>query len=730
MKRFAAKSVLLAVLAAFAAPAPGTPVGGYSNPAIEHVKPMNLFEEGSDVSFAIIPGNDAEKGFLVTDYCGRIVASTYDRDTGRLKLGKLPVGYYAIANAGKTTSFGVVPFSDRSAAQFRKEGRRFGLKVFLLGRPGVWWRRPWTWELDECVDACEKIGLQWTRNAFNGREAPGEPGVLSTLQLVGGRHRMNCVMKIEGIPESAYDEKRYGPMDRFGETKNKRGWQRCSVPLKEPYQSWLAEEVCKLPEDQNVFEMGNEVWDYMGAEEFAEWCRLSVPVLRNVRPGCSIGADPGVPAWGAAFAKAGGLDGMDALYIHPYGFTQQPEMRVRAWLRNRREFFEELAGRKLDVYVTEYGWPTAPNDKRGHSTDEHRQAQRTARVSLMLYAEGCKTLIPHWMADREQDPTEREHWFGFFRLAGEPKPVVIAHAACARMIDGSDFAGDVFLPGAEKGVGAMLFRRPGEWVLALWTQDETPGSGREVTVPAKPDAVYGLMGERRDVESVGDRTTLKVSADVTYLCGKGKIPESLLSLVDASGELSETQWFDRVDGDVPRFTVGTAEVPVALANGPGGDRPAFAAWRDGGAFKLRLRIPAPCASCSSGKLFCYFSTRPDRQLEMPDWRLFDYELKVAVKDGDFAVTLGNPVYGKKPLDIAADGSSEGIVWTGVAEDGALDFSISFPEKALRGFGTNRNGLMAGQVNWVTERRSWKLNARNGEHGWQWPLWKLEEPQTR
>lgn len=433
--------------------------GGYSNGAIEHVKPMNLFPSGGEVSFAVKPGKDAEKGFVVTDYYGNVVPATYDRERGRLRLGKLAPGYYAIDNGGRTTSFGVVSFADRSADEFRSAGRRFGLKVFMLSDPGVWWRRPWTWELDECVTACEKMGLQWTRHSFNGRgPKENEPGMLSTLQIVND-HRMNCVMKIEGIPESAYDENRYGPMEKFKETKNKRGWQRCSVPLKNPYQKWLAEEVSKLPKDQNVFEMGNEVWDYMTAKEFAEWCRLTVPVLRKIRPGCSIGADPGRLSWGTEFANAGGFEGMDAMYIHPYSFTPAPEVRIRAWIRNRREYCEKLAGRKLDVYVTEYGWPTAPKDKRGHSCSERQQAQRTTRESLMLYAEGCKTLIPHWMADREQDPTEREHWFGFFRLCGEPKPVVMAHAACARMIDGSEFVGDVVIPGAETGVGSMLFRR-------------------------------------------------------------------------------------------------------------------------------------------------------------------------------------------------------------------------------------------------------------------------------
>lgn len=711
--------------AAVAALAHSAFAGGYSNPAIGHVKPMNLFEAGSDVSFTVKPGVDADKGFLVTNYYGEVVSSAYDRDAGRLNLGKLPVGYYAIENGGKTTSFGVVPFQDRSAAVFRGEGRRFGLKVFTLGHPGVWWRRPWTWELDECVDACERLGLQWTRHAFNGREVPGDPGILSTLQLVSN-HMMNCVMKIEGFPKSAYDEGRYGPMDRFRETRNRRGWQRCSVPLREPYQSWLAGEVAKLPEGQNVFEIGNEVWDLMTAEEFAELCRMTVPVVRDIRPGCSIGADPGALQWGTAFAKAGGFDGMDAMYIHPYSFTPQPELRIRAWLRNSREYFGELAGRGLDVYVTEYGWPTAPCDRRGHSVDERRQAQRTVRESLMLYAEGCKTLIPHMMADREQDPAEREHWFGFFRLAGEPKPVVIAHAACARMIDGSDFVGDVFLPGAETGVGAMLFKDADGWVLALWTQDEAPGTGREVTVPARPDDVYGIMGERRRFTPDGGGLTLKISADVTYLAGRGAIPDSLLKLVDKSGELSETQWFERVDCGTPPFTVTTDEKPVALLNGPDGEHPTFAAWHDDKEFHLRLCVPATCAPCTGGNLYCHFSTRPDRQVELKDWGIFDYELKVSVTNGAFAVSLWNPVYGKRPHDIGADGSTRGIAWTGTSKDGALDFAITFPKTALRGFGSNRRGLMAGQVNWVAEGKSWNLASRNGERNWQWPLWKVEQ----
>lgn len=91
------KPYLAAVVASASLAALG---GGYSNGAIEHVKPMNLFPSGGEVSFAVKPGKDAEKGFVATDYYGNVVPATYDREGGRLRLGKLAPGYYVIDNGG------------------------------------------------------------------------------------------------------------------------------------------------------------------------------------------------------------------------------------------------------------------------------------------------------------------------------------------------------------------------------------------------------------------------------------------------------------------------------------------------------------------------------------------------------------------------------------------------------------------------------------------------------
>ena len=122
------------------------------------------------------------------------------------------------------------------------------------------------------------------------------------------------------------------------------------------------EIVAALPADQNVFEIGNEVWNYMSMEEFAEWCQMVVPVVKALRPDAVIGPDPGSVERARRFIKAGGMNGMNAYFIHPYSFTPMPEHRVRALLRNVGDFLEIKTGRRFDAYVTEYGWPTAPKN--------------------------------------------------------------------------------------------------------------------------------------------------------------------------------------------------------------------------------------------------------------------------------------------------------------------------------------------------------------------------------
>ena len=683
-------------------------------------KPFNLFEPGKEIQFRIKGDTD---DIAVRDYYGKEVP--FELKDGALSFGSLAPGYYEISHRGGRSSFGVAPLMKRSAADALKAGSRFGLKVFQIGEPGVWWRRPLTWELDECVSACEALGLQWTRHAFNAGPNPAERGVIGTVDLVT-EHAMNCVMKIEGMPAEAYDEKRYGPKEEFAKNHNKRGWDRCSVPLKEPYQAWLREKLKALPKSQKTFEIGNEVWDYMSAEEFAELCRMTAPIVRETVPGATVGADPGNLEWGRKFAKAGGFEGLDAMYIHPYSHTPMPEVRIRAMLRNRRENWERLAGHELDVYVTEYGWSTASQEKRGRGVTEKVQAQRTVRESLMLYAEGCKTLIPHWMADREQDPKEIEHWFGFFRLCGEPKPVVMAHAACARMIDGSTFAGDLILPGAEKGVGSMLFTRPKSWVVALWRRDNEPAL--EVTVPAKDAKVFGIMGDERPATTSGSGIKVTVSGDVVYLVGAGAPPAGLMKFLDRTGELSDVRWFNRCGGDEPGYVVAKDRTEMATLkaqDGKSSETVSVGVGQDKGALVVRAKIPGSCLKDAKGRLSVCFSTRPERQLDMGGSAIYDFEVRADVSGESVKGSLSGSSF-KTAIRLENGTHSSGVRDALVRGGTDLVYEMRIPKKILLGWGAGRRGLMSGLMTWESGKVKWCSVEKAPEHAYDHPLWKLEK----
>ncbi len=502
-------------------------------------RPCNLFDLDEPVQFEAtfqgLPPGEGKAVVVLTTFYNETTTVTLplqvkDAQPVRmpLALGKLPPGYYKmkitaeVAGAdGKPViarsqagSFGVVRFVQRTAAEAREQGMRFGLKIFQIGDPGVWWRRPLVWNLAEVVDACARTGLQWTRHQFNQEPNPAQPGLIGTNELIT-EHPMNVVLKVEGFPENCFDTGRYGPLEEWKAKHKGRSWTRSTVPAKEPYQAWLKAEVAKIPPGQNIFEIGNEVWNYLPAGEFAEWCRLAVVAIKEARPEAQIGADPGNgDEYTRSFLAAGGMDGMAIWFCHPYSFTPLPEHRVRAYLRNMRDILKGRTGRDFDLYVTEYGWSVAPQSTHAGVVSEVVQAQRTTRESLMLYAEDARALIPHWMGDREQDPKEREHWFGFFQLDQQPRPVFVAHAACARMIDGGKFVGD--LPLGE-GVGAMLFERGGTYTLALWTAE----GAKNVTVEVGMSAVTvaNMMGKEKPGATKDGKLELRLDASVTYLVG-------------------------------------------------------------------------------------------------------------------------------------------------------------------------------------------------------------------
>ncbi len=697
---------------------------------LEGHKPCNLFSVDEAVvlnaKFSGFPAGDYEAVANVASYFGEKKEFKFPVkvEEGKpsalpLDMGKMSPGYYELkvsvqfkdAN-GKSSdvntemmSFGTVHFINRTAEQAMKEGSRFGIKLFQIGKPGVWWRKGLVYDVAEFVDAQCKLGLQWNRHIFN-QEPSEEPGKMGTVEMIN-KYPMNVVLKVEGFPESCFDTQKYGPLEDW--VKAKKPWSRNTVPLKEPYIKWLKEEIAKIPESQNVFEICNEPWDKMKSEDFAEICKMVVQALKEVRPNAIVGPNSamGPFEWELKVIKAGGYEGMTMLASHPYSFTPMPEHRVRGWIRNYHDFIKERLGKDLPIYVTEYGWSTAPQNEKYGKT-ERQQAQLTVRESLMLYAEDCKALIPHWIADREQDPKEREHWFGLFRLNRQPKPVLVAHAVSARMIDSSKFIGDIWMG---QGVGVMLFEKGGKYTLAVWTLDEALGSGKDLQIDVGADevTVVDLMGAEKIVKSNGGKITVKANGDMTYIVGvspslakKANGPDK--ELLDPWNTRTASLSMHKVKG-IPQFAgrldpwselkivdISSDKIPANDASGE-----LFMGWDEKNIYVAAKvkddKIVNSFDPAVKGKnitdgdsFLLKIGSRPARQPSIGDYgHLYDYEIMIAPVSASSkpAFRMSN-INWDEPIVNPVEGDKSGIRWSAVPVEGGWMAEAAIPVGLFKG----------------------------------------------
>jgi hypothetical protein len=564
--------------------------------------PSNVYWQGGEVSVAGTAYTEmagpTALTLVVTDYRKAEVARMTQRvevgarTTAQVawKLGHLADGYYEISMsampeaggdlqpARATSSFVVAPHIERSAAQAKAAGSRIGLKMWYSGP--AWWRGNIDWDERAAVAATTGLGLQWTRALLQER------GHLSTVDLIHD-FPMNVMFKVERFPAELYDAERYGPMADY-EAKNGKGvWTLKTLPKKEPYQAWLRQEVAKLPREQNVFEVWNEAWDKMSAEDLATLCNWIGEAILADRPDAIIGpnikGDTSRYEYDAKLIDAGGMKGMQMVSLHPYGNFED-----RAWMRRYKAWLKERLGRDIAIYVTEYGSHSCPEGPAQRS--EAQQARDVVTQTLNLYAEGVVAMAPHWMGQREEKRTYHEDWFGFYRLDNSPKPAIAALATCARMIDAGTYVGDLWFG---PGVGAMLFEKQGVRALALYTKKDTK---RIELDPAATDVrLIDMVGRSSPLTASGGKVAIEVGPDVQYLVGIGAALAG-----QASSELRKDLWPERsatvtravrnmprlakapaIDGDLAewkdRLQIGLVNEKV---NGDDASGLAGAAWDD------------------------------------------------------------------------------------------------------------------------------------------------------
>lgn len=681
----------------------------------------NVFVAGDNVAFTVVLkdfyAGSGTLQIVVTDYFDQtIFSSTTPVSRGSLgnisvplALGTtLPPGHYKIASAAtytRTTGevdtpaldsyFGIAgAFSTRTATQVRTGGYRFGLKTFSITGS----QPPYpTWNLADAVNASAKLGLQWTRHLFNAQNTDNDVGTLSTSSLVSN-YPMNVALKVEGFPDYCFDVGRYGSLASWQTAHPGKRFDFSTVPVSSAYQTWFLSQLDAISIDQNVFELANEPWNQIiTPEEFAEYCQISGPILKTMRSSSVVGPNLGVIDWDKRFIAAGGMAGLDMVTLHPYSWTPLPETRTRAFIRNYRDFLYDRLGRNPDLYTTEYGWSNAPVVTSAAVVDEKLQAQRTVRESLMLYAEGLKTLIPHANGDREDDPNNWDVWFGFFHRNGEPRPVLMAHANCARMIDGGNFVGDLNLG---PGVGAMLFERGGVYTLALWTAE----TARNMTVNTGVSSLtkVDIVGKSTAVTTTGGNLSLALSGNVVYLVG---VSSSLAAQAVPPGrDLDPDTWSSRV-GSVAIAQTGTAPTidgvlsdwagatPLPLTSGTTTIGNAYMKWDASYLYVAASITDAQILASSSTNsltagdaLALRLATRPSRQLDLGGWDIYEYDVYLAPTS-----SAGTPAFRMEcsnwtnPLVNPPANDPSGLRWASTRNGSGWTAEMKIPLSLLDGF---------------------------------------------
>ena len=132
--------------------------------------------------------------------------------------------------------------------------------------------------------------------------------------------------------------------------------------------------------------------------------------------------------WFESFLRAGGLQYVDALSVHPYNYQQSgvdlPERAV-AQLERMHALAQTYArGRAIDIYITEMGFPIYQG--KGGVSD----ARAVDFLNRFYRAAAAQDFIAgvwwYCLRDQGRDPTDKEQNFGVMDFSMVPKSVAYA----------------------------------------------------------------------------------------------------------------------------------------------------------------------------------------------------------------------------------------------------------------------------------------------------------------
>ena len=265
--------------------------------------------------------------------------------------------------------------------------------------------------------------------------------------------------------------------------------------------------------------------------QYAELARATGAAIRAVEPKAIIiaPATSEVPVpFLEGFFRAGGLDSLDAVSIHPYRSSRLPPETALADYARVRGLIERHAPppkRRLPIISGEWGYTS---HTKGVSLDV--QAAYLVRQQLVNLSAGVPISIWYDWKNDGPDPAEREHNFGTVTADLQPKPAYVALQTMTRALAGGRFLRR--LETAHTNDYVLMFSGTGGTVrLAAWTV----GEGHGVELPVKvarrsrieavtsPGVAFGLTRERHGAAGADTLTAAPATGEAEVRLGAERL---------------------------------------------------------------------------------------------------------------------------------------------------------------------------------------------------------------
>jgi len=187
-----------------------------------------------------------------------------------------------------------------------------------------------------------------------------------------------------------------------------------------------------------IFEIWNEwnigAWNldrkHGSPENYVELAKVAYPEIKKELPDgiVLVGAvgDDTDWKWTIKAVELGLMNYGDALSVHVYNHCSNPIKRTGSDVIIRLQSLHDkliriTRGREFPIYLTEFGWPTHDGECGGVS--EETVANNIAQV--ILWGPAFRWLKGAWiyeLSDEGENPKDREHHFGQYRVGGSVKP--------------------------------------------------------------------------------------------------------------------------------------------------------------------------------------------------------------------------------------------------------------------------------------------------------------------